>query len=60
MKAAKIRQADEEKLNEKIMIERLRVLGIQNGRAVSVPLAFHVRTTILILFIFSCDKLRFN
>ena len=60
MKAAKLRQADEEKMNEKIMIERLRVLGIQNGRAVSVPLAFQVRAIILMSLMLSFDKLGLN
>ena len=43
MKTAKLKLYEEEQEKEKFMVERLRTMGIQNGRATSVPLAYNVR-----------------
>ena len=42
MKTAKLKLYEEEQEKEKLMVERLRTMGIQNGRATSVPLAYNV------------------
>ena len=45
MKTAKLKLYEEEQEKEKFMVERLRTMGIQNGRATSVPLAYNVSRT---------------
>jgi hypothetical protein len=42
MKAAKVKINEDEQLKEKTMVDRLRSLGLQTGRAASVPLPSNV------------------